>query len=61
MRWMGKIPISGAEAYAKNLTMRFGRCPVRAVFADALEVLKRRSHVFGWASLPFPCVGGNHG
>lgn len=42
-----EIPISGSEAYAKNLTLQFGRCPVRAVFADALEVLKKRSAQFG--------------
>ena len=44
-----EIPIQGSEAYAKNLRLQFGRCPVRAVFADALEVLKRQSSKFGYA------------
>lgn len=42
-----EIPIKGSEAYGKNLRLMFGRCPVRAVFADALEVLKRQSSKFG--------------
>ncbi|KAF8543876.1 putative alcohol dehydrogenase [Trichophaea hybrida] len=44
----GEIPISGSEAYAKNVRLVFGRCPVRAVFRDALDVLKKRSHLFGF-------------
>ncbi|KAF8251863.1 NAD(P)-binding protein [Wilcoxina mikolae CBS 423.85] len=44
----GEIPITGSEAYAKNVRLVFGRCPVRAVFKDALEVLRRRSHLFGY-------------
>jgi len=43
-----EIPISGNEAYAKNVRIQFGRCPVRALFPEALDVLKRRSHLFGF-------------
>jgi len=43
-----QIPISGAEAYAKNIKLQFGRCPVRSVFPDALEVLKQQGHRFGF-------------
>jgi hypothetical protein len=28
--------------------MSFGRCPVRAVFPDALEVLRKRAGLFGY-------------
>lgn len=30
------IPIGGNEAYGKNITMQFGRCPVRSTFDEAL-------------------------
>ncbi|KAA8912774.1 alcohol dehydrogenase [Sphaerosporella brunnea] len=43
-----EIPITGNEAYDKNLKLQFGRCPVRAMFPLALEVLKKRSHLFGF-------------
>ena len=33
------LPFSGPECYAKNLRVQFGRCPVRAVFHDALDTL----------------------
>lgn len=33
-----EIPISGNEAYAKNVTLQFGRCPVRSIFDEALAV-----------------------
>lgn len=33
-----EIPIAGNEAYDKNVTMQFGRCPVRSIFNDALPV-----------------------
>ncbi|KAH7273243.1 chaperonin 10-like protein, partial [Fusarium solani] len=34
-----EIPWTGTEAYDKNLRIQMGRCPVRAVFKEALEVL----------------------
>lgn len=36
-----EIPYSGAEAYGKNLRIQTGRCPVRSVFPEALQVLAR--------------------
>jgi threonine dehydrogenase-like Zn-dependent dehydrogenase len=43
-----KIPFTGNEAYNKNLRIQFGRCPVRAIFPEALELLKTRAHLLGW-------------
>ena len=43
----GQIPISAAEMYAKNIRIQFGRCPVRAVFPEALELLKKKHHLLG--------------
>ena len=43
----GEMPWSGSEAYAKNLRLQMGRCPVRGIFKEALEVLVRRQEVFG--------------
>ena len=42
----GEMPWSGSEAYAKNLRLQMGRCPVRGIFEEALEVLVRRQEVF---------------
>jgi len=35
------LPLNGLLCYGKNVTMAFGRCPVRSIFEDALEVLVR--------------------
>jgi threonine dehydrogenase-like Zn-dependent dehydrogenase len=32
-------PINGLLMYGKNITMSFGRCPVRSIFEDALACL----------------------
>lgn len=37
----GKIPILGLECYVKCANMLFGRCPVKHVFNDALEVFRK--------------------
>ena len=34
-----KIEMNGLMLYGKNVTMSFGRCPVRSIFEDALPVL----------------------
>ena len=34
-----QLPLNGLLCYGKNVTMSFGRCPVRSIFEDALEVL----------------------
>lgn len=33
------FPVNGLLLYGKNVTMSFGRCPVRSIFEDALELL----------------------
>ncbi|RYP50438.1 hypothetical protein DL768_004030 [Monosporascus sp. mg162] len=42
-----EIPFDGHDAYCKNVRLQMGRCPVRAVFPDALGVLKKKQHLFG--------------
>ena len=34
-----QLPLNGLLCYGTNVTMAFGRCPVRSIFEDALEVL----------------------
>lgn len=34
------IPMEGFHLYGKNVTMAFGRCPVRSIFEEALAVLE---------------------
>ncbi|GBE83312.1 hypothetical protein SCP_0503600 [Sparassis crispa] len=41
------IPFTGREVYDKNVSFDFGRCPVRAMFPLALEILLKRQDVFG--------------
>ncbi|KAH7913440.1 chaperonin 10-like protein [Hygrophoropsis aurantiaca] len=41
------VPFRGRELYDKNVSMEFGRCPVRAMFPMALGILLRRQDVFG--------------
>ncbi|TDL15571.1 alcohol dehydrogenase [Rickenella mellea] len=41
------VPFIGRALYAKNTALEFGRCPVRAVFPLAAELLLRRQDVFG--------------
>lgn len=45
---MEQVPFSAADAYNKNIRIQFGRCPVRAVFPEALELLKKKSHLLGY-------------
>lgn len=35
-----EIPMAGGTLYNKNLRFAFGRCPVRTVFPEALELLR---------------------
>ncbi|KAK9415787.1 putative AttH domain-containing protein [Seiridium unicorne] len=42
------IPFTAEEGYNKNLKIQMGRCPVRSVFEDALEVLVKKQHVLGF-------------
>ncbi|TKA22734.1 hypothetical protein B0A50_08393 [Salinomyces thailandicus] len=34
-----QLPLNGLLAYGKNITMAFGRCPVRSIFEEALAML----------------------
>ncbi|KAL1989300.1 hypothetical protein VTN96DRAFT_62 [Rasamsonia emersonii] len=43
-----EIPWTGNEAYGKNLKIQMGRCPVRSIFPQALEVLKKKQHLLGF-------------
>jgi threonine dehydrogenase-like Zn-dependent dehydrogenase len=42
-----QMPYTGRQLYAKNISFDFGRCPVRAMFPMALDLLVKRQDVFG--------------
>ena len=42
------IPWTGAQAYGKNLRVQMGRCPVRSIFPQALDMLKQKQHLLGF-------------
>ncbi|KAI9692752.1 MAG: hypothetical protein M1820_009395 [Bogoriella megaspora] len=44
----GEIPWTGNQAYGKNLKIQMGRCPVRSIFPDALEMLEKKQHLLGF-------------
>jgi threonine dehydrogenase-like Zn-dependent dehydrogenase len=44
-----EVPYTGNEAYNKNLRIQMGRCPVRSIFAEALESLERHQDKLGYA------------
>lgn len=49
------FPLTGDDLYAKNVSLCFGRCPVRALLdPHALDVLVRRQDILG-------VVGGDAG
>ena len=48
------LPFNGLDAYNKNLHIQFGRCPVRSVFMDALQSLKRNSKLRGFIDTIIP-------
>ncbi|XEV04711.1 hypothetical protein FSHL1_009998 [Fusarium sambucinum] len=41
----GEIPWTGNQAYGKNLTVKMGRCPVRSIFEQSLELLAKKQHL----------------
>lgn len=43
----GEIPWTGNQAYGKNLRIQMGRCPVRSVFPQSLEALKKHQDKLG--------------
>lgn len=40
------LPMDGLECYLKNISLQFGRCPVRSIFEDSFKVFQRISHKF---------------
>jgi threonine dehydrogenase-like Zn-dependent dehydrogenase len=46
-----QIPWDGDDAYTKNIRVQMGRCPVRAVFPEALKVLAKNQDKFGSVAL----------
>ena len=51
----GEIPWTGNQAYGKNLRLQMGRCPVRSVFEEALEKLKKHQDKLRWARASALC------
>jgi threonine dehydrogenase-like Zn-dependent dehydrogenase len=43
----GEVPWTGNEAYGKNIRIQMGRCPVRSIFPQALEMLEKKQHLLG--------------
>ncbi|KAH7001798.1 chaperonin 10-like protein [Ilyonectria destructans] len=43
-----EIPWTGDDMYTKNLRLQMGRCPVRSVFQEALELLELKQHLVGF-------------
>lgn len=43
----GSLSRDGNQAYGKNLRIQMGRCPVRSVFPQALESLKKHQAKLG--------------
>lgn len=41
------VPFTGKALYDKNVSLDFGRCPVRSMFPLALDLLLRRQDTFG--------------
>ncbi|KAH6912784.1 alcohol dehydrogenase [Coprinopsis sp. MPI-PUGE-AT-0042] len=46
------LPFAGRDAYNKNISLDFGRCPARAMFPPAFDLLVKRQDVFGGVGQP---------
>ncbi|KAG5721687.1 hypothetical protein E4T56_gene11203 [Termitomyces sp. T112] len=46
------IPYTGRQLYNKNVSFDFGRCPARAMFPAAFDLLVKRQDVFGTVGKP---------
>ncbi|KAF7712274.1 Zinc-type alcohol dehydrogenase [Penicillium ucsense] len=46
----GEIPWTGNEAYGKNLRLQMGRCPVRSIFGEAMNLLAKKQHMLDFMS-----------
>lgn len=42
------LGFEGFQLYSKNATLAFGRCPVRSIFEDALELLVKQQDKVSW-------------
>jgi threonine dehydrogenase-like Zn-dependent dehydrogenase len=42
-----QLPLTGRQCYNKNVSIDFGRCPARAMFPLAFDLLVKRQDVFG--------------
>ncbi|KAL0960855.1 hypothetical protein HGRIS_005871 [Hohenbuehelia grisea] len=42
-----QVPFEGRQLYNKNVSLDFGRCPARAMFPPAFDLLVKRQDVFG--------------
>ena len=40
------FPFKASQVYEKNVRLQFGRCPVRALFPDALQLLLKKQDQF---------------
>lgn len=40
------LPFTGEDCFLKNITCQFGRCPVRSILPEALEVMKAQEDLF---------------
>lgn len=40
------LPFDGLDCYLKNISLQFGRCPVRSIFDDAFKVFEKISYKF---------------
>jgi hypothetical protein len=45
-----QIPWTGNQAYGKNLRVQMGRCPVRSIFPQALDMLKKKQDLLGYVT-----------
>ncbi|GLB38306.1 putative alcohol dehydrogenase [Lyophyllum shimeji] len=50
------VPYTGRQLYNKNVSFDFGRCPARAMFPPAFELLVKRQDVFGKVGDPASLV-----
>ncbi|KAF9454808.1 alcohol dehydrogenase [Macrolepiota fuliginosa MF-IS2] len=50
------LPMSGRQLYNKNISLDFGRCPSRAMFPPAFDLLVKRQDVFGGIGEPASLV-----
>ena len=41
-----QFPINGDALYSKNVSLAFGRCPVRSIFPYCIELLRSRQDIF---------------